>query len=178
MEPLTPRVPEFAHYYGDWIWDVELTGWIKSLLLFFDGIALALDPEAADRLIESDRVLAQPLVELDLLRNYGPDRWLKPFQEAVKDFGATSRQIRDLVHNRQVYETLSEPDKQTLHAYLIEGPRRLRADEINAALKVAFHSDVPLRDEKGHVKARTDIDILALPPDMRALTEVISANFM
>jgi hypothetical protein len=40
MEALTPRVPEFAHYYGDWIWNEELTGWVKSLLLFFDGIVL------------------------------------------------------------------------------------------------------------------------------------------
>jgi len=34
MEDDTLRIPEFAYYYGDWIWDEELTGWIKSLLLF------------------------------------------------------------------------------------------------------------------------------------------------
>ncbi len=77
LSSATPRLPEFAHYYGDWIWDEERTGWIKSLLLFFDGIALALPPATADRLIEANPVLAQPLAELGLLRNYEPDLWVK-----------------------------------------------------------------------------------------------------
>ena len=33
---------EFAHYYGDWFWPEERIAWVKSLLLFFDGIALAM----------------------------------------------------------------------------------------------------------------------------------------
>src|SRR5450756_2585759 len=68
--------PEFAHYYGDWFWDDSLTGWVKSLLLFFDGIALALPAATAARLVESRPVLAQPLADLGLLRNYPPDLWL------------------------------------------------------------------------------------------------------
>jgi hypothetical protein len=73
IQERTSPVPEFAYYYGDFIWDEELTGWIKSLLLFFDGIALTLSTREADRLIESSSVLAQPLAELGLLRNYEPD---------------------------------------------------------------------------------------------------------
>jgi hypothetical protein len=73
IQERTSRVPEFAYYYGDSIWDEELTGWIKSLLLFFDGIALVLPTYEADRLMESGSVLAQPLAELGLLRNYEPD---------------------------------------------------------------------------------------------------------
>ena len=65
--------PQVAHYYGDWIWDQQIIDWIKSLLLFFDGIALAIPTENAERLIESDPVLAQPLAELGLLRNYYPE---------------------------------------------------------------------------------------------------------
>jgi hypothetical protein len=72
-----PRIPEFAHYYGDWIWDEALTDWIKLLLLFFDGIALGIPAATADRLIESDPILAQPLAELGLLHNYWPDVWPK-----------------------------------------------------------------------------------------------------
>ena len=85
MDALTPRIPEFAHYYGDWIWDEELTGWIKSLLLFFDGIAMALPSERAERRIEANPVLAQPLAELGLLRNYDPNTWLKPIQELSEE---------------------------------------------------------------------------------------------
>ena len=66
MEAPTPRVPEFAHYYGDWIWNEELTGWVKSLLLFFDGIVLTLPTETLNRRMESDPFLIQPLAELGL----------------------------------------------------------------------------------------------------------------
>lgn len=65
--------PEFAHYYGDWDWRGGMNDWVKSLLLFFDGIALALPEDRAERLIESNPVLAQPLAELGLLRNFWPD---------------------------------------------------------------------------------------------------------
>ena len=64
---------EFAHYYGDWIWGPELTDWVKSLLLFFDGIAIGMPEANAQRLIDSDPVLAQPLVEMGLLRNFWPE---------------------------------------------------------------------------------------------------------
>lgn len=64
---------EFAHYYGDWSWGGELTDWVKSLLLFFDGIALVIPEATAEQFIDADPVLAQPLAELGLLRNYWPD---------------------------------------------------------------------------------------------------------
>ena len=101
MDPGRPQVPEFAHYYGDWIWDEELTGWIKSLLLFFDGIAMALPTERAERQIEANPVLAQPLAELGLLRNYDPDTWMKPVQELSEEEDRQLEQtaeILDLAH--------------------------------------------------------------------------------
>lgn len=80
---MQPGVPEFVHYYGDWFWTDEHTAWLKSLLLFFDGIALALPNETVDGLIASHPVLAQPLAEAGLLRNYAPDLWLKsPYKKA------------------------------------------------------------------------------------------------
>ena len=72
-----PQRPELAHYYGDWFWNDKQLGWVKSLLLFFDGLALALPPDTAASLIDSDPVLAQPLSQQGLLRNFPPDIWLK-----------------------------------------------------------------------------------------------------
>jgi hypothetical protein len=68
--------PELAHYYGDFTWNLGQTDWIKSLLLFFDGIALALPSAWAEEFIDSDPVLALPLTEQNLLRNFPPDEWL------------------------------------------------------------------------------------------------------
>jgi hypothetical protein len=83
---VSPR-GELAHYYGDWFWNDRQIGWIKSLLLFFDGLALALPSETATYLIDSDPVLAQPLSERGLLQNYPPDLWLKsPYPESRRAF--------------------------------------------------------------------------------------------
>jgi hypothetical protein len=73
------RVPEFAAYYGYPVWTEGFADWVKSLLLFFDGIALTLPKEDMERLIESDPVLAQPLAEQGLLRSF-----LQDFASKVK----------------------------------------------------------------------------------------------
>jgi hypothetical protein len=67
-------IPELACYYGveDWLGSDKLIDWTKSLLLFFDGIATNYSSDTFDRLINSDPVLAQPLVEHGLLHNYVP----------------------------------------------------------------------------------------------------------
>lgn len=72
-------------------------------MLFFDGIALALPSAKADRLIESSPVLAQPLAELGLLRNYDPNILLKPSPQS-------SNAVR---HLREVDEILARiPENQ------------------------------------------------------------------
>jgi len=99
--------PELAHYYGDWFWNDKQIGWVKSLLLFFDGLALALPPDTAANLIDSNPVLAQPLSERGLLQNYPPELWLKSsFPEgrrALKRFRRVQEKLgmpveRDLFH--------------------------------------------------------------------------------
>lgn len=70
MKALTPQVPEFAHYYGYPVWNEKFADWVKSLLLFFDGIALTLPETEMEQLIEFDPVLAQPLHEQGLLQNF------------------------------------------------------------------------------------------------------------
>ena len=108
---------EFAHYYGDWIWEEELTDWVKSLLLFFDGIALGLPEKRAERLIESDSVLAQPLAELGLLHNYWPDAWAKrsniELPEGLREF---FRRMEEIFKRVPIGGTLSEADLRSLDA--------------------------------------------------------------
>jgi hypothetical protein len=123
MESSTQPIPEFAYYYGDWIWDEELTGWIKSLLLFFDGIALALPPERANRLIERNPVLAQPLAELGLLRNYEPNRWFDPH---VKDIQPILEKFANMSDGR-TWSSLEE-----LETFAYEEMRLLPEVEVTA----------------------------------------------
>lgn len=85
MELYAKKKPEFAHYYGDWIWAIDRIDWVKSLLLFFDGIALALPPHTAEAAINQDPVLAQPLAEAGLLRNFPPELWLPSLPEGEFD---------------------------------------------------------------------------------------------
>jgi hypothetical protein len=58
---------EFAYYYTDWIWPRGSTDFIKSMLLFFDGMALSLSSDRAEQAIGQDPVLAIPLAEQGLL---------------------------------------------------------------------------------------------------------------
>jgi hypothetical protein len=76
VEEVKRPLPEFAHYFGDWVWRSDLTGWVKSLLLFFDGIAVAVPFRVANFLFQSEPYLAQPLIEKGLLRNFAPELWL------------------------------------------------------------------------------------------------------
>jgi hypothetical protein len=74
--------PELAFYYGDLVWVEGVSDWIKSLLLFFDGVAIAAPDKVAEQFIYSDPVLAASLAERGLLTNFEPDRWIRP---AVSD---------------------------------------------------------------------------------------------
>src|SRR5207249_239385 len=121
ISPLYGPRAEFAHYYGDWFWPEERTGWVKSLLLFFDGIALAMPHAETARWIESDPVLAQPLTELGLLRNYPPQLWLNSqFEEdqpVLRRFRTTQNKLGacgcgDLRHgDLGLVDTLATPSR-------------------------------------------------------------------
>ncbi len=63
---------EFAYYFSDRIWRHESIYFMKSMLLFFDGIALALPSNLAEQVINDDPILAAPLAERGLLINFGP----------------------------------------------------------------------------------------------------------
>jgi hypothetical protein len=63
---------DFAYYFGDWIWPEQSSDLMKSMLLFFDGITLAVPSDVAAEMIDRDPVLAAPLYHRGLLRNFDP----------------------------------------------------------------------------------------------------------
>ena len=65
-----------AYYYPAPYWSLKDCGWIKSLLLFFDDIAILLPDYMYGRHTISDPVLAEPLEERGLLRVLEPNNWV------------------------------------------------------------------------------------------------------
>jgi len=71
-----PDVEDYAYYVSDWIWPSQRVDLMKSMLLFFDKIALALPENLADETINRDPILAVPLAEKGLLVNIDPSEIL------------------------------------------------------------------------------------------------------
>lgn len=69
--------PLVGYYYTDWLWPESAIDSMKSLLLFFDQLALVLPQRLRDRVIEDDPVLAAPLHERGILINLNPQSWLE-----------------------------------------------------------------------------------------------------
>ncbi len=63
---------EVAYNYEPY-WGRGAGDWIKSLLLFFDGVALLVPDYMRDRPLVSDPVLAQPLADQGLLHRLSPE---------------------------------------------------------------------------------------------------------
>ncbi|MEV6305387.1 hypothetical protein AB0M02_38655 [Actinoplanes sp. NPDC051861] len=66
---------EFALFYP-WppVERRSLSGWMKNVLLFFDGVALLAPPEALDRVFEGQEETVVPLLESGALRLLDPHR--------------------------------------------------------------------------------------------------------
>lgn len=64
---------ETAYYYPEPYWLLEEGSWIKSLLLFFDEVAILLPRYMRGRNLEADPTLAQPLLDRGLLRVLEPE---------------------------------------------------------------------------------------------------------
>ncbi len=65
--------PELAYYFPDPYWLAHEAGWIKSLLLFFDGVATLLPDYMRGRQFVADPELAEPLENLGLLHVLEPE---------------------------------------------------------------------------------------------------------
>ena len=68
--------PDVAYYYPAPYWLAEDGGWIKSLLLFFDRVAILLPGYMYGRQHAADPTLAEPLEELGLLEVLEPNTWV------------------------------------------------------------------------------------------------------
>ena len=65
-----------AYYYPAPYWSLRDCGWIKSLLLFFDDVAILLPDYMYGRHTIADPVLAESLEERGLLRVLEPNNWV------------------------------------------------------------------------------------------------------
>lgn len=66
-------LPEVAYYYPEWHWSPDEHGWIKSLLLFFDEIALLVPDYKRREPANIDPELAGALDDAGLLRIIEPE---------------------------------------------------------------------------------------------------------
>ena len=71
---ITP--PDIAYYYPAPYWGHRESDWVKSLLLFFDQVAILLPSYMHGRHVIADPTLAGPLEERGLLRVLDPDEWV------------------------------------------------------------------------------------------------------
>jgi hypothetical protein len=67
------QLKEFAYYYPEPYWLSQESSWIKSLLLFFDGVAILLPDYMSGRELAADPTLAQPLADQGLLKVLQPE---------------------------------------------------------------------------------------------------------
>jgi hypothetical protein len=76
VEPQTASIvppSEFAYYYPEPYWLASESSWIKSLLLFFDGVAILLPNYMSGRELVADPVLAGALTDGGLLKVLEPE---------------------------------------------------------------------------------------------------------
>lgn len=71
-ESVASAPPEVAYYYPEWHWRHDEHGWIKSLLLFFDEIALLVPDYKRFEPANLDPILAGALQDEGLLRIIEP----------------------------------------------------------------------------------------------------------
>ena len=67
---------DVAYYYPAPYWGERESGWVKSLLLFFDKVAILLPGYMYGRHHFADPVLSQPLEDLGLLEVLEPSKWV------------------------------------------------------------------------------------------------------
>ena len=68
--------PDIAYYYPAPYWGWREGSWIKSLLLFFDEVAILLPHYMYGRHQTADPTLVEPLEERGLLRVLEPNDWI------------------------------------------------------------------------------------------------------
>lgn len=72
----TPTVPEVAYYYPEWHWSPDEHSWVKSMLLFFDEVALLVPNYKRHEPANLDPELAGALEDRGLLRIIEPEEFV------------------------------------------------------------------------------------------------------
>lgn len=98
---------DVAYYYPNPYWGVGESGWVKSLLLFFDRVSILLPDYMYGRHHAADPVLAEPLEDQGLLEVLEPNMWVDE-EMAMR----LAEIVSDLLANG-VFEDL--PEKQYFH---------------------------------------------------------------
>lgn len=104
-------VPEVAYYYPAPYWASTEGGWVKTLLLFFDRVAILLPDYMRGRHTAADPSLVEPLEDLKLLQVLEPKEWVD--QEVTEQLASvvvdllTSGAFDDLPDARGIFHELS-----------------------------------------------------------------------
>jgi hypothetical protein len=110
------RLPEVAFYYP---WPSRnrtgLSGWMKTMLLFYDGIALLVPSEALDLARSKDRELVEPLLDEGLLHFLDP-------QELIDE--ATGQRLLDFMMTLATSERFESPKYRRWQSDLVLYPSR------------------------------------------------------
>lgn len=73
VEEPSSQLSELAYYYPEPFWLAQESSWVKSLLLFFDGVAILLPDYMEGRELIADPALAEPLADKGLLKVLHPE---------------------------------------------------------------------------------------------------------
>ena len=152
---------ETAYYYPAPYWVFEESDWVKSLLLFFDDIAILLPNYMHGRNTAADPTLAEPLEDRGLLRVLDPNDWVD--QEVA---GKLAETIIELLAN-SVFDDLPETE------YFAEMSQSRIG--YGADVKLAKSVVVELQT-KGLARPSEDGVSIPLHPDVRTTILVILAQ--
>ncbi len=86
MEQPSEALPEVAYYYPEPYWGMRQGDWVKSLLLFFDRVAILLPKYMRGREIAADPVLTGPMTDAGMLQVLEPESFVdKEMTQALSD---------------------------------------------------------------------------------------------
>lgn len=78
MDESVPHLRRCAYYYSNRIWTEASIDFVKTSLLFFDGVALSVPGRKLEEIVDTDPCLARPLYDRGLLVNVDPAVQMNP----------------------------------------------------------------------------------------------------
>lgn len=155
--PPTPSALLDVAYLNEPLWTFSEGDWVKSLLLFFDGVALLVPDYMRDRPLLADPILAQPLDDQGLLHRLSPETLIDE---------ATSDSLTDLLDSLIGQGAFDDLDRHTAFAELSYSRLGGRAD--------SSLTDVVIEKLRERGLARTSEDGVSIPlhPTVRAFVLV------